>query len=266
MFIVSRENLKLITGLFEGWDNTSVRASLEGNIGEIWADDEKSPQVAKIVVNNECFFAGDTSLEGAKELLLHIPPNYEFEEMNLFPINESWDKLIEEIYYSKDPEQYEKYFRYSFKKDSNLFSKVKLEQFVKQLADDYKIVPFDEKLFHTLQKQEWSKFHGSNFTNFADFENHGIGYVILFDGKPVCCASSYLYYEGGIEIQMDTVEAHRKKGLATACVARLILACLDRGIYPNWDAANEKSVALAKKLGYSLDKAYAIHEILVCVK
>lgn len=261
MLIVNNENLKPIAALFEGWNHTSVRAALEGKVGEVWADDEKSPNVAKIIIGTECFFAGDMNNEGAKELLLHIPPAYEFEEMQLFPINESWDKLIEAMYYNEDPEQYEKYFRYSFKKDSSLFNKVKLEKFTNQLTNEYKIVPFDEKLFHTLQKQEWSQFHGSNFSTFADFENHGVGYVILFNDKPVCCASSYLYYEGGIEIQIDTVEAHRKKGLATACVARLILACLNRGIYPNWDAANKKSMELAKKLGYSLDKVYTIHEI-----
>ena len=42
----------------------------------------------------------------------------------------------------------------------------------------------------------------------------------------------------------------RRRGVALACCARLILTCLDRGLYPSWDAANLESVALARRLGY----------------
>ena len=46
------------------------------------------------------------------------------------------------------------------------------------------------------------------------------------------------------------VEDLRRRGLALSCGARLILTCLDRGLYPSWDAANLESVALARRLGY----------------
>ena len=57
----------------------------------------------------------------------------------------------------------------------------------------------------------------------------------------VAGASSYSMYTGGIEIELDTKEEHRRKGLALAVAARLILECLDRGLYPCWDAANLQS-------------------------
>jgi len=63
-------------------------------------------------------------------------------------------------------------------------------------------------------------------------------------------------YNDGIEIQIDTREDHRRKGLAAACGAALILECLKRGIYPGWDAANMESVRLAEKLGYRLKGPY----------
>ena len=53
----------------------------------------------------------------------------------------------------------------------------------------------------------------------------------------------------------------RRRGLARACAARLILECLDRGLYPAWDAHNKASLALALKLGYHFDKEYEAFEI-----
>ena len=85
--------------------------------------------------------------------------------------------------------------------------------------------------------------------------------VILKDGEPVSGASSYSGYLGGIEIEIDTREDCRRKGLATACGAKLILECLRKGWYPSWDAQNLWSVALAEKLGYHFSHAYTAYEI-----
>lgn len=74
-------------------------------------------------------------------------------------------------------------------------------------------------------------------------------------------ASSYSGYRGGIEIEIDTNEVYRRKGLAYICGAKLILECLDRNLYPSWDAQNIWSVALAEKLGYHFDHAYTAYEV-----
>ena len=65
----------------------------------------------------------------------------------------------------------------------------------------------------------------------------------------------------GIEIEVDTVEEERRKGLATAASAALILRCLDEGLYPSWDAQNMISVHLAEKLGYEYDHEYTAYEV-----
>nr|WP_326186254.1 GNAT family N-acetyltransferase [uncultured Oscillibacter sp.] len=44
----------------------------------------------------------------------------------------------------------------------------------------------------------------------------------------------------------------RRRGLALARGARLILACLDRGLYPSWDAHPPASLALAERLDHAL--------------
>lgn len=86
--------------------------------------------------------------------------------------------------------------------------------------------------------------------------------MALKDGVPVSGASSYSSFRGGIEIEIDTHPEHRRRGLAYACGAALILKCLERGWYPSWDAQNPWSLALAQKLGYHFDKAYTAYEIL----
>ncbi|OTY76663.1 GNAT family N-acetyltransferase [Bacillus thuringiensis serovar vazensis] len=63
---------------------------------------------------------------------------------------------------------------------------------------------------------------------------------------------SYSIYDKGIEIEVATDHNYRRKGLVTIVNAALILYCLEKGIHPNWDAANTTSA----KLGYVFDKAY----------
>ena len=43
--------------------------------------------------------------------------------------------------------------------------------------------------------------------------------AVLKDGELVAGASSYSTYDKGIEIEIDTREDHRRKGLAYACGA-----------------------------------------------
>lgn len=80
-------------------------------------------------------------------------------------------------------------------------------------------------------------------------------------GKIVAGASSYSRYKEGIEIEIDTKEEYRRKGLAYVCGAKLILECLKRDLYPSWDAQNKVSVALAEKLGYHFSHEYKAYEI-----
>ena len=89
------------------------------------------------------------------------------------------------------------------------------------------------------------------------------GKAALYQGTPVAGASSYTVYRGGIEIEIDTRVDFRRQGLATACGARLILNCLERGLYPSWDAHSRASLSLAEKLGYKLDRPYPAYEYTI---
>lgn len=119
----------------------------------------------------------------------------------------------------------------------------------------------DEELFGYCRKTTWCRDWVSQYENYAAYREYGLGVVIAKGGEPVSGASSYSSYMGGIEIEIDTREDYRRKGLAYICGAKLILECLKRGWYPSWDAQNKWSVGLAEKLGYHLDCEYMAYEV-----
>ena len=108
----------------------------------------------------------------------------------------------------------------------------------------------------------WANDLISQYKDYNTYKALGLGVVVLKDGELVAGASSYSTYNEGIEIEIDTREDHRRKGLAYACGAKLILECLKRGLYPSWDAQNKSSVALAEKLGYHFSHEYIAYEIV----
>ena len=116
-----------------------------------------------------------------------------------------------------------------------------------------------EELVPVLLGEGWSKDFCSAFDSPADCCRRGVGVVAMYEGVPVAGAGSYSVYRGGIEVEIDTREDHRRRGLAAACGARLILECLDRGLYPSWDAIDLRSVALAEKLGYHRGEEYTTY-------
>jgi L-amino acid N-acyltransferase YncA len=76
------------------------------------------------------------------------------------------------------------------------------------------------------------------------------------EDRPVGIAYSSLVYSQGIEVSIYVAETHRRQGIATSLAASLLLACLQRRLHPNWDAANPESVKLAEKLGYHHTGSY----------
>lgn len=256
--VISPEKMKNIAPLFEGWDETLIWSCLQGHMGRAWADDVDMPSAAQIITGDFCFFAGNANTTQAKELVCNIPDDYSRPWILIIPEDETWHGLIEDVYINR----FNRYMRYAIKKEPHVFDKDKLQGFIDALPKEYCIVPIDERLYHLTQSESWSGDFCSQFPSFTDYHKYGLGYVVLYEEKPVCGASSYIFYDSGIEIEIGTVEAHRRKGLAAACAAKLILECLDRNLYPSWDAANRESVALAEKLGYRFHEEYVTYGIM----
>ena len=66
-------------------------------------------------------------------------------------------------------------------------------------------------------------------------------------------------YNNEFEIQIETDPAYRRKGLAMIVCAKLIQYSLENGLTPLWDADNEPSVNLAKKLGFTDPEQYDVY-------
>ena len=85
-------------------------------------------------------------------------------------------------------------------------------------------------------------------------------YTFLYHGgEIVSSASSFLSLDREIELDVSTKESHRGKKLATACVARMLKDCMERGITVHWDAQNDVSRHLAEKFGFEIETGYPVY-------
>jgi len=243
--------------LFENWDETMIWSCLQGVMGEIYVAKEKTEpdeyKSAVAILGAFAFFAGEPN----RELVLYKPDTYQGDFVIMVPQNSKWEALIEECY----PECNKKVERYALKKEPDTFDMEKLQKTVDALPEGYELKVLDESVFEETKKAEWCCDWTAQYPDWANYQNLGLGVVILKDGQLVSGASSYTAYENGIEIQVDTKEEYRRKGLAEICSAKLILECLERGLYPSWDAQNKGSLALAEKLGYHYSHTYTAYEV-----
>ncbi|MBK5429408.1 GNAT family N-acetyltransferase [Bacillus sp. TH30] len=236
--------------MFEDFNNVVLLSYLQGHMGNAWVNDLENPTVAQITVGIFTFYAGDPNAketEETEELLRNIP-----ERILVIVNSDQWKKRLETFHERK----IDKFLRYKFKRNAEVFNRSKLQSFITALPKGYELRKIDEHIANNPTLHNVSEDFTSQFRSIDDYVNRGIGYSILYNGEVVCGASSYSIYNDGIEIEVATDLDHRRKGLATVVCATLILDCLEKGRYPNWDAANSTSVKLAEKLGYVFDKAY----------
>ena len=241
-------DLTKIAPLFEDWQETMILSCLDGSMGCALCDDENNPASAQIALGDLCFFAGEPN----DELALKAGA------VCLVPGSEEWCSCIERVW----GERVQKRLRYAIKKEPDVFNINKLTSYAANLPEGFCLRLFDEALVRESFEQSWSRDFCAQFRDTEDFLARGIGVGALYEGKLVAGASSYSVYRGGIEIEIDTKPEFRRQGLATACGAKLILECLSRGLYPSWDAYDLRSVSLAEKLGYHLDRPYVVYERL----
>ena len=95
-----------------------------------------------------------------------------------------------------------------------------------------------------------------------DFIKHGVGFCILYNNTAVCsCVTSFMT-DNSMESHIETLENHRKKGLATKAVGEFVKYCRDNGYVPYWDCMEKNfgSRALAEKFGYNKEFEYFLYD------
>lgn len=247
------ETTPAIEGLFSGWDETIIWSCLQRVMGRVYANNMKDPTAAAALLGDFGFLAGQADAEFLLTLKRTVCKR---DFLILVPQNESWSKVIEACYGGNC----RRVTRYAFKKEAESFDPLKLEGLVNSLSKEYQLTMIDQRWYSYCGQTSWCRDLVSQYESFERYASLGLGVLILKDGIPVSGASSYSSYRSGIEVEIDTREDHRRRGLAAVCGAKLILECLKRDLYPSWDAQGLWSAALAEKLGYCFSHEYAAYE------
>ena len=251
MKAVPPNKMKNIAPLFSWSADKLIVSCIQGHSGHAFSDNPDFPTVALIVSFGFSFVGGNPASVQAVELLKSVPPG-----TDLIP-QPNWCEMVENVLGPRARKQ----IRYGFKKEPGIFNRELLQKYAVELPEGFYIKSIDSEIYDLVISENWSYELVENFPTKGDFLEKGLGIAAMFNGRPVAGASSYVIYDGGIEVEIVTKNEYRRRGLASACGARLILECLERGLYPSWDAANVPSCLLAQKLGYVFSGEYASYSI-----
>lgn len=249
--ITRLENPAEAAELFDSFEDTMVLSCLSGMMGGIYAVAEWPLCSAAAVLGDFAFFAGQPSEE-----LLRFRPNGR-PCVILTPQNDAWTAEIRRVFgKAASPRT-----RYAFEHDAAGFVPKDLREMAELLPEGVALFPIDESLYRRCLAEEWARDFVSNYETFEDYARMGLGFAALRGDEMLAGASSYSSWPGGIEIEIDTRKDQRRQGLACACGARLMLECLERGLFPSWDAANKISAHLAETLGYRFREEYVVYHL-----
>ena len=134
-----------------------------------------------------------------------------------------------------------------------------LEDFRSRLPDGYLICPIDQTLLQRCVWRDDMAFYCGSLENFL---KNGIG-ICLMNGEEIivevyASALGWAY----AEIGAITHEPYRGKGFAPIAAAFLIEVLEQRGYQAYWscDVDNQASASVARKLGFRIERPYAIWE------
>lgn len=246
---------KKISTMFLNPHDSCIRSFFEGRNGECYSD-EKFPHEYAIIVFGDFVFLGGEPKDITKDELLTLLIKINNQHVIIIPFSNTWTTFIRDSRLLKEITRYHIDNEYS----NDKFDPILLQSYKDSLPDNYTYKFIDEKLFYEVRKYPQFEDFTANISNYETFEKEALGVVVLDGDKIVAGASSFSFFQGGIELQLDTDEAYRGKGIATAVAATLILECIHRNLYPCWDAANLTSVRICTKLGYHCSGEYVAFE------
>jgi RimJ/RimL family protein N-acetyltransferase len=92
------------------------------------------------------------------------------------------------------------------------------------------------------------------------FVKEGIGFCVYECDKIAGVINSMAIYNGKLKGHIKTLEPYRGRGIATVVAAYLVEYCLENQIEYCWEATNQASVAVAKKLGFVEDGQMTVYQ------
>lgn len=238
--------------LFEGYKwNYLPDAILEGTMGRALADEQSEPKVAVLEAPRLKLSipAGDPDHPLARAYLERLPAPWA-----MIFASPGWDDLAARCKAGKLVTTQ----RFAFTSDR--LDAGRLRELGSRVPEGYRLERMDLALARKLagERSEFSSDHLLAFASTSEFIERGFGFCLLAGDQIVSAATTFAVCRRGIEIQISTRENHQHKGLAAVVAAHLLLHSLQRGLDPNWDAANQASVRLAKRLGYTPQGTYSL--------
>ena len=125
---------------------------------------------------------------------------------------------------------------------------------LRPLPEGYTLTAFTPEIFESHPFD-----HGRNYKDYQDFADRGAGAAVLFEGQVVSASSSFLSYEGHVELDVFTSPEHRNKGLADHCVYEMLNQSFSKNLTVHWDAQNPMSSAMAVGHGLTPVAEYAVY-------
>lgn len=243
-----RDSLK---PLFEKcrYDRVLIDSVLEGHFGDAVIDSIDEPQVARLDSGAFTILGGNPKADGVDEILNTAPIYY------VSPQNKEWKQKLEEIYRDRISVLIFTDFTSACVSQSNL------ADLVMMLQPYYEVKRIDEHLAKKLPSELGNEYFFENFHSIDDFLSRGIGFCIGCNDKIISAATSMARSSKAIDIEIETLPEHRRKGLGTVVGAKLVAHCLENGIAPRWLAANAESERLAMKLGFQRGETYSTFSI-----
>jgi len=247
---LDRDNRACLWTLFERYPclHGVVAAVIEGGMGKVFADARGEPQVALAALDFH-LLAGDPLHANVPLLFKQLQPG----NVVIAP-TPAWRQLVVATY----PDALTVYRREAFQAEQ--FDADKLRRFSQALPDGFEL--------RQVRPEEVTQFATDlapaliyNFRSPEEFITRGVGMGVLHQGRFVSGASSAAIGGGKFEIEIQTQPQFRRRGLARAVAAALILYGLEHGMEACWDAANEPSSALARQLGFHPTGKYEAYRL-----
>jgi GNAT superfamily N-acetyltransferase len=242
---LDRDSRACIERLFRDYPylHGSIAAIIAGGMGTVFTDSHAAPQVALGVLDFH-FLAGNPGHAHAALLLPLLRPG----RVMITP-TPAWQSWLAASY----PGELAPYRREAFQAET--FDSELLRRLAQSLPADFELRQIGLKDVPQLV----ADLHAAlvyNFPSHETFIRASIGLGIMHQDRYVAAASAAAIGGGKAEFEIQTHPQFRRRGLAKAVGAALILACLERGLEPCWDAANAPSSALARQLGFRSTGTY----------
>ncbi len=238
------EHWKKVANLFESHilSQSVINPCVHSGIGSLSVDSVDSPNVAMYSIPMMIFLVGDTTNPVAIEFIKSLPP------LTIFIVpDENWSELLKKEFGKRLVVNHRTHF------DHRSLDITHLRKLQEGLPEGYSLKELDLDVLPQIN-HEYAIQIQMYFGKIENLVVDGFGFCIVDDNDKL---ASYAYtpfpFKNEFEIQVFTENfpKYRRKGLATVVCAALIEYSLEKNLVPHWDAANEASVKLALKLGYS---------------